>query len=433
MRRAILILMLLVTSVGAEERLLPLEVYPSTADVYVEKPGSKEGRTFVGPANEELYLSDAVHFSRGKAKVLISAPGRTTEELELFWHELEKPEKAWEVELPAESAALRLVDFFRLYGLFAGLIFAVALISAGFWWQRSSEVQRRRRIEALGGNLNEPFHGYILLDRLGAGGMAEVFRAVPEDDLRPEKVRALKRILPDKDDPEFRRRFQREIKNISKMNHPGIVRVYDYGGQDNDLYIVMEVLEGEEMVEYCDRQAPLHSDEFLRLAKELSEALHHAHGQGIVHRDLTNRNIMVTDQGKAKILDFGLARKPIESQQITLDAGCGTPLYAPQEQWEGNPTPQSDQFSLAVVFFYMLTGEFPFELTDPVAANPLGYLWSERRSIVKMRPELNPELDEVFKRALSPEPQNRFAHIKDFYRALEAKMHSVTPVTVGAN
>ena len=214
---------------------------------------------------------------------------------------------------------------------------------------------------------------YEILAPIGAGGMGEVYRA---KDTRLDRTVAIK-VLPShlSNDTELRQRFEREAKAVSSLNHPHICTVHDVGQQDGVDYLVMEHLEGETLAARLAK-GPLPTDQVLRYAIEISDALDKAHRQGVVHRDLKPGNIMVTKSG-AKLLDFGLAKLqhaesgqgealsalPTENQSLT---GAGTILgtfqYMAPEQLEGKDADaRTDIFAFGAVVYEMATGLKAFE------------------------------------------------------------------------
>src|SRR5579862_4212911 len=204
---------------------------------------------------------------------------------------------------------------------------------------------------------------YRIVEQLGAGGMGVVFKA---QDNRLERAVALK-FLPEKlaQSPQALDRFRREARAASALNHPGICTIYDIGEQDGHAFIAMEFIDGETLRNHIHGR-PLPLEELLELGVEIAEALEAAHAQGIIHRDIKPANIFVTKRGRAKVLDFGLAKlvpKGIavgagdssdESASTTSIAGLisGTPSYMSPEQIRGDDLDaRTDIFSLGLVLY----------------------------------------------------------------------------------
>jgi serine/threonine protein kinase len=204
--------------------------------------------------------------------------------------------------------------------------------------------------------LGETLSHYRILERLGEGGMGVIYRAL---DTRLERTVALKVLRPETlDDPDRKRRFAREAKAASALNHPNIVTIYDIDGDRGVDFIAMEHVDGESLQRRL-AQGRLPLEEVLRYARGVAEALAAAHTAGIVHRDVKPANVMVTRSGRIKVLDFGLARitasEPIDSEASTASASVrtregvvlGTIAYMSPEQAEGKTVDaRSDVFSL---------------------------------------------------------------------------------------
>ena len=200
---------------------------------------------------------------------------------------------------------------------------------------------------------------YRLEAPLGSGGMAEVWRAVDERLGRKVAVKLLHpRALP----PE-RERFLLEVRALSRLFHPGIVQVLDLGEEEGRPFFVMELVEGGTFDRLGTFEEGPEGDAILRGAEEVMEALAHLHAQGILHRDLTPKNILLTREGHPKVMDFGLAYLLQESRHLTRTGyTLGTPTYMAPEQAKGLPlTPKADLYSFGAVLYRTLTGRPPFE------------------------------------------------------------------------
>ncbi|HEY1337306.1 MAG TPA: protein kinase [Bryobacteraceae bacterium] len=211
---------------------------------------------------------------------------------------------------------------------------------------------------------------YEILGRLGAGAMGEVYRA---RDTRLGRDVAIKILPPEfAESPERRRRFEQEARAASALNHPNIVSIYDAGTEGGTAYIVSELVDGESLRDVIGRGA-IPVRRAVELAAQIADGLASAHAAGVVHRDIKPENVMLTRDGRAKILDFGLAR------QMTVAAGegtltvtqpgaiMGTAAYMSPEQVSGTPADaRSDIFSLGIMLYEMLTGKLPFERATPV-------------------------------------------------------------------
>lgn len=235
---------------------------------------------------------------------------------------------------------------------------------------RVAELARRRDILTANLDKSDPLvgkslGGYLVLERLGEGGMATVYKAVPLSTLNLKDTVAIK-VMQSKmaQDPEFRQRFEREVRVSKGLNHPNVVRVEDWGEQDGLLFLVLEYVPGETL----DRKIPrsgFGAVETLRYLEPVANALVYAHGLGIVHRDLKPENVMVTKSGTIKVMDFGLARTHEGTKVTKTGSALGTPAYMPPEQITGAaPRPATDQYAYGIMAYELLTGRRPFESQD---------------------------------------------------------------------
>jgi eukaryotic-like serine/threonine-protein kinase len=208
--------------------------------------------------------------------------------------------------------------------------------------------------------IGEPFDGrYRLERRLGHGGMADVYLATDESLGRHVAIK----ILSDRyaQDDGFVERFRREASAAAGLNHQNIVAVYDRGEAEGTYYIAMEFLDGPTLKDEIVRRAPLPEAEAVNWATQALDALDYAHKRGIVHRDVKPHNMVLTEEGRLKVTDFGIARAQNTQQMTEVGSIVGTAQYLSPEQARGLPVgPQSDLYSMGIVLYEMLTGELPF-------------------------------------------------------------------------
>ncbi len=211
---------------------------------------------------------------------------------------------------------------------------------------------------------------YKIEAELGRGAMGVVFRALDPAIGRTVAIKTIR--LPDFADPaehdRLRNRLLHEARSAGVLSHPGIVTIYDVAEADDLAYIAMEFVNGPTLEEVLSHAQPPDAATIFRVLRETAAALDYAHKKGIVHRDIKPANIMIHEDGTVKITDFGVAKIP--ASQLATQAGMvlGTPCYMSPEQALGKPVDgRSDQFSLAVIAFEMLTGEKPFD-SDQLAA-----------------------------------------------------------------
>ena len=276
--------------------------------------------------------------------------------------------------------------------------------------------------------IGKTLNHYKILDQLGAGGMGEVYLA---EDQKLERKVALK-VLPEEfaSDADRLSRFTREAKALAAMSHPGIITIFSVEEAEGIHFLTMELVEGKTLADLIPPDG-LTQESFLELAIPVAEAVAAAHAKGITHRDLKPANVMVTAEGRVKVLDFGLA----SSMRASGDAGTevatatmtgthgkivGTVAYMSPEQAEGKPVdPRSDVFSLGILLFEMASGQRPFkgETTISVLSE---ILRSDPPSLTELKPELPQQLSRILSRCLKKDPGSRFLSALGLHAELEA-------------
>jgi serine/threonine protein kinase/Tfp pilus assembly protein PilF len=248
--------------------------------------------------------------------------------------------------------------------------------------------------------------------------MATVFLA---QDVKHDRIVALKILHPDLAESMGPERFLREIKLAARLNHPHILPLFDSGTADGFLYYVMPYVEGESLRERLDRQNQLPVDEALHIARSMASGLDYAHRQGVVHRDVKPENVML-HEGEAMIMDFGIAKAvSVAGSETLTQTGMmvGTPAYVSPEQASGEAVidGKSDQYSLACVLYEMLAGERPF--TGPTAQAVLAKRFTGSvRPITEVRPSVPPAVEKALNRAMATETTGRYSTIAMFSQAL---------------
>jgi serine/threonine-protein kinase len=266
---------------------------------------------------------------------------------------------------------------------------------------------------------------YEVLDQIGRGGMGTIFRA--RDPILERSV-ALKVISDLEVTPELRSRFFREAQACARITHPNIVIVHDMGEDDGRLFIVMELLEGEELRRVIARQEELSLEEKLDIVRQLCDGLHFAHQKGVVHRDVKPANILLLPTGRVKILDFGIAQLAGAATQRDLTRTgmiLGTIRYMAPEQVRGQADRRSDIFSVAAVSYELFSGRPPFSGDDP-----LQILEQLRTSTPPRLTELDPNLPsalaDVIARGMQKEPGDRFADLGQMSQELQRLQRDLT-------
>jgi serine/threonine protein kinase len=262
---------------------------------------------------------------------------------------------------------------------------------------------------------------YHIVDMLGRGGMARVYRGYDEKLDRYAAVKVIDAQLMNESEHEYRQRFLREARAIAKLNHPNIVGVYQFGEVDSLYYMAMAFVEGRDLGqilrEYGQKGRLLAYRDILRIIRDIALALDHAHAGGVIHRDIKPSNIMVAVDGRAVLTDFGLA---LSLRDGSVGNTFGSAHYMAPEQAiaSSSVVPQSDFYALGVVLYQMLVGRVPFD--DPSAmAVALKHLNDVPRLPRQMIPSITPEIEAVTMRLLEKDPARRYKSGKALLRALE--------------
>lgn len=248
-------------------------------------------------------------------------------------------------------------------------------------------------------------HRYELLEHIGGGGMADVYKA---HDTILDRVVAVKILHAQlANDEEFLEKFQLEAKAAAKLSHPNIVGIYDVGQDENKHYIVMEYVAGETLKKRVQRDGRIPVDEALRIAKEIACALRHAHANNLVHCDIKPHNILIMPDGRIKVADFGISRAVTSSTLTYNGTVIGSVHYFSPEQAKGTKiTTKSDIYSLGVVLYEMLTGELPFtgETTVSIA---LKHLQEEPKPICQHDRTFPPVIEAIVQKTMAKDPLER--------------------------
>ena len=245
---------------------------------------------------------------------------------------------------------------------------------------------------------------YLLEERLGGGGMGQVWRA---RDQRLQRTVAIKLIAPQfANEPEFLVRFLREAQSIARISHPNVVSVLDFGEADEKPFLVMEHVPGKPLSEMTG--TPMDADEAVGVIAQAADAAGAAHGGGIVHRDIKPANIVLTEDGRAKLVDFGIASLENVDRITATGTTIGSPHYiSPEQASGGKATPRSDVYSLGVVLFELLTGARPFE-GESVAAVAVAHVENQPPAPSTIVPGIAPHLEGVVLKCLAKRPEDRF-------------------------
>src|SRR5689334_21956207 len=258
---------------------------------------------------------------------------------------------------------------------------------------------------------------YELEELLDHGGMSTVYRG---HDRMLERTVALKILHAHfGDDAEYVERFRREARAVAQLSHPNIVTVIDRGEADGQQYIVFEYIDGESLKQLVDRNGPLPARRAIELALQVADALAFAHQAGLVHRDVKPQNVLVTEDGEAKVTDFGIARSlDVEHGVTQTGTVLGTSNYISPEQAGGKPvTPATDVYSLGVVLFELLTGDVPFP-GDNFVAVAMKHINEPVPDLAALRPDAPSRLVAAVERALEKDPRRRFRSMDELAEEL---------------
>jgi beta-lactam-binding protein with PASTA domain/tRNA A-37 threonylcarbamoyl transferase component Bud32 len=268
---------------------------------------------------------------------------------------------------------------------------------------------------------------YRIVQRIGSGGMADVYRAEDTHLGREVALKVLHRRFAQ--DQEFVERFRREAKSAAGLQHPNVVGVYDRGEHDGTYYIAMEHLRGRTLKQVVEAEAPLPQQQVVDLGLQILAAAAFAHRHGVIHRDFKPHNVIVDDAGQAKVTDFGIARAGA-SEMTETGSIMGTAQYLSPEQAQGHAvTPASDLYSIGVMLYELLAGKLPFE-GDSAVAVALKHLSEPPPPIHTLRPDVSPAIESVVMAALAKDPEQRWQSADDFSAALGAAGEQLE---VGAN
>jgi eukaryotic-like serine/threonine-protein kinase len=275
---------------------------------------------------------------------------------------------------------------------------------------------------------------FAIVRLLGAGGMGQVYEA---QDTKLKRVVAIKRMAPKlQQDERDRRRFLREAQQASALNHPNVAGIYDVIEEEGEVFLIMEYVEGTPLRSVLQAHKDYVPDEFFRIATQGLEGVNAAHEKGILHGDIKPENIMITPQGRVKVLDFGVARRfsmgEATDATVTVNtlsgAISGTPAYmAPEVLMQKPYDGRADLFSLGLVYYEMLGGTQPFE-TDSIAGTLASVLHTEPPPIEQINPKVSAPISSVVQTMLAKDPAQRYSTARDVLIDLRRVQEGEKPV-----
>ncbi len=256
---------------------------------------------------------------------------------------------------------------------------------------------------------------YIVKSELGRGGMATVYRAHDPSVDREVAIKVLPREMLH--DPQFRSRFEREIKMVAALEHPSIVPIYDVGEEDGQPYFVMRYMPGGSLSDMIEK-GKFSMQDTARIIEKIAKGLAYSHRKGIIHRDLKPDNILFDDNGDPFISDFGVAKLTESSGGLTGSGVIGTPAYMSPEQAQGNEIDsRSDVYGLGVIIYQMLSGQQPYSADTPMGV-VVKHITEPVPEILNLIPSLPHEVDELIKVAMAKDKASRYATTIDLAKAL---------------
>ncbi len=275
----------------------------------------------------------------------------------------------------------------------------------------------------------ERIGNYEIIGLLGEGGMAVVYRARQINVQRDVAFKVIESRLANS--PDFIKRFEREAHTIANLNHPHILKLFDFGQHENLIYLVMELQPGGSLAQWLRNEGALPPDQVARYVAQIGSALDYAHGRGIVHRDLKPQNVLLDEQMNAILTDFGIARIVGDVTALTGSGmAMGTPAYMAPEQWHSaDVDARTDLYALAAIAYELLTARTPF-VADTPPAMMYKHLHELPPPLRELRPDLPDSLEQVLLMGMAKQPEERFQTAKEFVDAFQQAAGGKLPPTV---
>ena len=263
--------------------------------------------------------------------------------------------------------------------------------------------------------LPEQIGRYEIKSELGRGGMATVYRAFDPSFQREVAIKVLPREMLH--DPQFRSRFEREIKMIASLEHPSIVPVYDVGDDKGQPYFVMRFMNGGSLSDLIEKGS-ISIQDTAHIIEKIAQGLAYAHRKGIIHRDLKPDNILFDEMGEPFISDFGVAKFSESNSNLTGSGVIGTPAYMSPEQAQGLEIDnRSDVYGLGVILYQMLSGHQPYSADTPMGV-VVKHITEPVPEILKIMPDIQPDIDNIIKTAMAKDREQRYENTIELAKAL---------------
>ncbi|MDD6667948.1 MAG: Stk1 family PASTA domain-containing Ser/Thr kinase [Lachnospiraceae bacterium] len=250
---------------------------------------------------------------------------------------------------------------------------------------------------------------YEIQEQVGAGGMADVYRA--KDHVLERDV-AIKVLKPEfAEDKTFVSKFRQEAQAAAGLEHPNIVNIYDVGFENNLYYIVMEYVQGITLKTYISKRGRLNYKEVLSIAIQVARGIEAAHNKGIIHRDIKPQNIIISNEGKVKVTDFGIA-KATSSKTMSTGAMGSVHYISPEQARNGYVTKQSDIYSLGIVMYEMVTGRVPYDGETAVSI-AIQHLQGQMKKPSELVDDVPVSLEHIIEKATQKSPERRYPTMGD--------------------
>jgi serine/threonine protein kinase len=259
---------------------------------------------------------------------------------------------------------------------------------------------------------------YDLLEKIAEGGMGAIYRGRHRDSGQVVAIKIMPAHMAA--NPVLLSRFEQEFRAASRLDHPNIVRAIDYNDSGTTPYLVMEFVDGESLGAKIEREGRLPEAEAIRIIAQVAQGLHRAHKQGLIHRDVKPDNILLTQDGVAKLADLGLVKEAESDLNLTKTGrGLGTPHFMAPEQFRNakNADIRCDIYSLGATLYQMVTGELPFRSSGPLDAW-MKKIQNDLTAPRKIVPDLSERIDWAILRAMSADPEKRPTSCREFVEDL---------------
>ncbi len=257
---------------------------------------------------------------------------------------------------------------------------------------------------------------YEIIELIGSGGMANVYKALCHRLNRYDAVKIMRDETAANED--FRKRFRAESKAVAMLSHPNIVSVYDVSHSDDVEYIVMELIDGITLKEYLRHNGALDPTEALGFAIQIAKALEHAHGKGIIHRDIKPQNIMLLKDGMIKVADFGIASLQNDIEESNGETVGSVHYIAPEQARGAAPDARSDIYSLGIVMYEMLTGKLPYVGSSDVEVAVM-HMNTQAVNPREISPDVPEELERICLKAMDSDIDTRYQTAGELLKDLE--------------